>query len=322
MKADEPKEEKKSVSKRFAKESIANIMQGRHITAIFDDNIQLSYLPLSSIDVEDNIREVDIESDSFRGLVESIKEKDVIQPIIVCKKGEKYMLIAGARRLAACKALNMSSIPARIMKGSLSKEEVMAMQMIENLQREDLNPLDEAKAYYNFYKLKSGIKNIEPQEMISNIISYYNRPDKVKREVADILSAIEKTSGKSMKYAERLVSVLKLPVEAQEALKNEELNMAQAIIFVNNINHPRFFDVLAKAIKNKLTAKGIEKAFTEKKRGGGVAFFKKRVVQFKHEVEKNKSSISKQHASEILREIDEIIKILSEIADKKSASAN
>ncbi len=316
MATDGPEKKNKSASKRFAKESIANIMQGRHIDAIFEDNIQLSYLPLSSIIVEENIRDVDIESESFRGLVESIREKDVIQPVIVCKKGDKYALVAGARRLAACKMLNMSSIPARIMKGSLSKEEIMVMQMMENLQREDLNPLDEAKAYYNFYKLKSGGKNIEPQDMINNIISYYNRPDKVERKTADILSAIEKTSGKSMKYAERLVSVLKLPVEAQEALKNEALNMAQAIIFVKNINHSRFFDILAKAIKNKLTAKGIEKAFVEKKRGGGVAFFKKRVVQFKHEVEKNKSSISSQHATEILREIDEIIKILSEIADK------
>ena len=56
------------------------------------------------------------------------------------------------------------------MKGSLSKEEIMVMQMMENLQREDLNPLDEAKAYYNFYKLKSGGKNIEPQDMILSLI--------------------------------------------------------------------------------------------------------------------------------------------------------
>ena len=309
------KNDKNFASKAPARESIKNIMIGRHIDAIFEDNIQLSYLPLSSIVVEGNIREVDRESSAFRALVESIKEKDIIQPVIVYKRGDEYVLIAGARRLAACRELNMSSLPARIMKGNLSREEIMIMQIMENLQREDLNPIDEAKAYLDFYKLRINNDDIKPQEMISNVISFYNRPEKVKKEVADILSAIENTSGKSSKYIERLVSILKLPIEAQNALKSEILNMSQALVFVSNIGHPKFYDVLAKAIKSKLTAKGVEKAFAERKRGGAVAFLKKRMTQFRNDVEKNKNNISKQHAIEIIKEISELMKLLNEIKE-------
>ena len=93
--------------------------------------------------------------------------------------------------------------------------------------------------------------------------------------------------------------------------------MAQANALVGYIGNPRFYDVLNKAIKNKLTAKGIEKAFAEKKRGGEVAFFKKRAVQFRNEIEKNRGKISKQYAEELMKEIDAIKSLLSEITGKK-----
>lgn len=82
------------------------------------------------------------------GLIElsqSIMEKGVIQPIIVKSKGDRYELICGERRLRAAKMAKIEKIPAVIKE--VAEDELLEMALIENLQREDLNPIEEAEAY-------------------------------------------------------------------------------------------------------------------------------------------------------------------------------
>jgi hypothetical protein len=70
------------------------------------------------------------------------------------------------------------------------------------------------------------------------------KPDTIENTAVVILTTIRVLSGKSLSYVKRMVSVLKLPPEAIFALKNKQIYMAQALIFVNNIGHPKFYDVL------------------------------------------------------------------------------
>ena len=79
-------------------------------------------------------------------LAASIKEKGLLQPVSVRKFGSGYQLIAGERRLRASKAAGLSKIPA-IVFDVTSDEEMMELSLIENVQREDLSPIEEAKAY-------------------------------------------------------------------------------------------------------------------------------------------------------------------------------
>ena len=79
-------------------------------------------------------------------LAESLKQYGVIQPIIVKKQGEYYELIAGERRWRAAKIAGLKKIPIIVKKWSI--EEAFTVAMIENLQREDLNPMEEAESYY------------------------------------------------------------------------------------------------------------------------------------------------------------------------------
>jgi len=78
-------------------------------------------------------------------LVESIRERGIIQPLIVRQVGENYELIAGERRWRAARELQLSEAPAIIR--TASDREVLELALIENLQREDLNPIEEAGAY-------------------------------------------------------------------------------------------------------------------------------------------------------------------------------
>jgi ParB family transcriptional regulator, chromosome partitioning protein len=78
-------------------------------------------------------------------LAESIKEHGVIQPIVLTKDGEYYTIVAGERRWRASKLLGLKEIPAVVM--DLTDKQTLEISLIENIQREDLNPIEEAMAY-------------------------------------------------------------------------------------------------------------------------------------------------------------------------------
>jgi ParB family chromosome partitioning protein len=78
-------------------------------------------------------------------LAESIKEHGIVQPIVLKKEGSSYTIVAGERRWRAAKLIGLKEIPAVIL--DLSDKQVLEISLIENLQREDLNPIEEALAY-------------------------------------------------------------------------------------------------------------------------------------------------------------------------------
>ncbi|MBW8382079.1 MAG: ParB/RepB/Spo0J family partition protein, partial [Youngiibacter sp.] len=78
-------------------------------------------------------------------LSESIKEHGMIQPIIVKKEGEDYRIIAGERRWRAARKAGLKEIPVIMM--DLSEKDVLEISLIENIQRQDLNPMEEASAF-------------------------------------------------------------------------------------------------------------------------------------------------------------------------------
>jgi len=86
------------------------------------------------------------DEDKMEELILSIKEKGIIQPVVVRPVGDGFELVAGERRLLAAQKLGMEKLPAVVME-KLSKGEMLELSLIENLQREDLNPIDEAKGY-------------------------------------------------------------------------------------------------------------------------------------------------------------------------------
>ena len=88
--------------------------------------------------------------DALNELASSIEENGVIQPIIVQRKGEGYRIVAGERRWRAARIAGLSVIPAIVR--DLSDKETMAQALIENIQREDLNPIEEASAMDNLLK--------------------------------------------------------------------------------------------------------------------------------------------------------------------------
>ncbi len=122
-------------------------------------------------------------------LVNSIKEKGVIQPIIVKRAEDGYELVAGERRLIAAKKLGHLLIPA-ILTDNLSKQGSLELSIIENVQREDLNPIDQAKGYkrlieeFALSQDEISKKVGKDRTTISNILRLLNLPEEVQRSVA------------------------------------------------------------------------------------------------------------------------------------------
>jgi ParB family chromosome partitioning protein len=126
--------------------------------------------------------------DTLRELAASFVENGIIQPIIVTKKDNtEYELIAGERRLEAAKIANFKEVPVIIR--SVSPKEQLQFALIENVQREDLNPIDEARAYQQlqneFFLTQEQIAKLVGKERatISNFIRLLKLPESVREMV-------------------------------------------------------------------------------------------------------------------------------------------
>ncbi len=172
---------------------------GRGLDAIFLDNApvedtradedKISHIRVSLIDPKSDQPRKYFDKESLEQLAESIAENGLLQPILVREYGDgRYQIIAGERRFRASKIAGLSEIPAII----LEKDDKKAAQiaLIENIQREDLNPLEEALAYkslaeeYNMTQEELSFKVGKSRSAIANMLRLLDLPDEVLTLVA------------------------------------------------------------------------------------------------------------------------------------------
>ena len=159
------------------------------------------------------------EETELQDLADSIKEHGVIQPIILRKTDEDfYEIIAGERRFRAAKIANLTEIPAIIRK--FSDNDALEIAIIENVQRSDLSPTEEARGYQRLMKEFSYTQEI-----------------------------VAKKVGKSRAHIANLLRLLTLPEKVREYLDSKQISMGHARAIINSINP----EELAK----KIIAKGL-----------------------------------------------------------------
>ena len=131
----------------MAKRGVLN----QRFNSIFDDNSfdeddeGVSTLKLTDIEPNKSQPRKNFDEDSLLELAESIKQFGVLQPLLVQKKGKFYEIIAGERRWRAARMAGLTQVPVVVIEADDRK--AMELAMIENLQREDLNPIEEAEGY-------------------------------------------------------------------------------------------------------------------------------------------------------------------------------
>ncbi len=152
---------------------------GRGLNSLFEDNkvdIEIEkqnndkdatgriMININQIDPNRKQPRTHFDEEKLEELAESIKEHGIIEPLVVKKSGNRYQIIAGERRWRAARKANLKEIPVVI--GEYTDREIMEVALIENIQREDLNPIEEAKAYKSLID-EHGLRQEEVAERVS-----------------------------------------------------------------------------------------------------------------------------------------------------------
>lgn len=178
--------------------------------------------------------------ESIRELASTLDKDGLLQPIVVREKGENYEIIAGERRLRAAQHLSWSKIPAIV--NNLNDAQAASLALIENLQREDLNPIDEAQAYNNLMKLNDLTQ-----------------------------TALAQNIGKSQSYVANKLRLLKLTPKVQSYLASGEISPrhGRCLVGLSEKDQGRVLDeILANDLNVSDTEKivqNIDQYFTNKK---------------------------------------------------------
>ena len=160
-------------------------------------------------------------------LCESIKEHGVFEPIIVKKSIKGYEIIAGERRFRASKMAGKETIPAIIR--DFTDDQMMEISLLENLQRENLNPLEEALAYKNMID-RLGLTQDE----------------------------LSKRVGKSRSHITNIIGILRLPAEVQKMIAEEKLTMSHAKILSKIENEEEIIAMARDIVENGLAVHDLE----------------------------------------------------------------
>ncbi len=170
-------------------------------------------------------------------LAASIKENGIIQPLIVRKKGKSYEIVAGERRWRASVKAELKEVPCIVRE--LDDEQNMLLAIVENMQREDLNPMEEA-------------------EGLNQMIAAYGLTQE----------QVSKSIGKSRPYIANSLRLLKLPEEIRDLISDGSLSAGHGRTLVSVPDEARQIEIARKILKDGLSVRETEKLAAEKEEPG------------------------------------------------------
>jgi len=175
------------MEKRALGKGLSALIPQREIVFVNNAAESIVHIPLSEVKASKYQPRGAFNKAKLNDLVNSIKEKGVIQPVLVRRAIDGYELIAGERRLRAAAALKLDTIPAIIK--DVNDVDMLEIALIENIQREELNPIEEAKAFerltteFNFTQDKIAQVLGKDKSTISNAIRLLGLPQKIQEHV-------------------------------------------------------------------------------------------------------------------------------------------
>ena len=192
------------------------------------ENIQI--LRLTSIEPDPRQPRRTFDPDRLEELAQSIKEKGLLEPILVqeCQNPHHYEIIAGERRWRACRLAELKEIPAIVR--SCGDQERVEISLIENIQREDLNPIEEAKAY----------------ERLS--AEFHLTQEEIAQKVSKNRASVANT-----------MRLLKLPDSVQEMVSDGRLSMGQARALISLSDEERQLEIANRIVDQNLSVREVEK---------------------------------------------------------------
>ncbi|MDY2627296.1 MAG: ParB/RepB/Spo0J family partition protein [Lachnospiraceae bacterium] len=160
-------------------------------------------------------------------LADSIKQYGIIQPIVVVKKDDHYVIVTGERRWRAAKMAGLKTVP--VVVKDLTEQQIMELSLIENIQREDLNPVEEALAYQRLMQ------------------EFHMTQDEIARRVSKSRTAITNT-----------IRLLKLDKDVQEMLISHQITSGHARALLGLENLDEQYDLAMRIVEEELSVRDTE----------------------------------------------------------------
>lgn len=208
---------------------------GKGINAIFQDletdEESIQDIPISKCRPNPYQPRKNFSADAIEELKESIVQHGVLQPIILRKSIKGYEIVVGERRFRAAKEAGLEKIPAIVR--DLSDEKMMELALLENLQREDLTPIEEAEAY-----------------------------DRLMNELGLTQEELAKRLGKSRPHIANLVRLLSLPDQVCALINNRDISMGHGRALLGLKDKTKMMYVVDKIKKEKLNVRQVEQLIT------------------------------------------------------------
>ena len=204
------------------------------IVEVARENNEVVELPLDELRPNPYQPRKKFDDEALEELTLSIKEHGVFQPIIVKKTIKGYDIVAGERRFRASKKAGLTTIPAIIK--DFSDDEMMQISLLENLQREDLTAIEEAKAY----KTIIDASNITQEELATRV-------------------------GKSRSHITNMLWLLKLPTSIQDLVLYNKLSMGHARVLSKLSDVDKIEELANKIIEENLSVRDLEKYVSDEK---------------------------------------------------------
>lgn len=200
-----------------------------------DSSQIIQEISVSEIEASGDNPRKNFDEEALDSLAESIKIYGILQPLVLLKEDDKYTIVAGERRFRAAKIAKLKTVPAIVKDLTISDKDMISM--IENIQREDLNPYEEAQAY-------------------SNIMKKY---DLTQSELSEKL-------GKTRTYIANIVRLLSLDDFTVSELEKGNITSSQgrALLGIKDIFERRKY--LEMLIKNEITVNEIEKKSSKRRK--------------------------------------------------------
>lgn len=218
-------------------------------------------IPISEIQLPDSQPRRYFDEEKLESLAKSIKEHGILEPLLVRPKDGKYELIAGERRLRASKQAELSEVPVVIL--DLDDTQTSQIRLIENLQREDLNPLDETEGILQ-------LLSIELKQEVSEVISFLHRMQneakgkltqnvlgkEEKQPVEEVFNSLGTIGWQS--FVTSRLPLLKLPDDVLKVLREGGLEYTKAMVIAKVKDKEQREKLLAEVKKQNLSLKEIK----------------------------------------------------------------
>lgn len=186
------------------------------------------YLKINEVEPNRDQPRTRFDEDALHELADSIKQYGIIQPLIVKKREDYYEIIAGERRWRAAKIAGLKQVPVVIK--DYSEQQIMEVALIENIQREDLNPIEEAQAYQRLIK------------------EYNLKQDEVAEKVSKSRTAITNS-----------MRLLKLDERVQKMLVDEMISSGHARALLGIEDGEKQYNIALKVFDERLSVREVEK---------------------------------------------------------------